>query len=155
MKRRAILLVAACALLILGIARSGTATAAPIYNMQVPVAGVLPNPCTGEPMDFTGSIHMSGTVTTTASGTFHLDFHDNAAGIKAIGETTGAQYIGTQNDHFTINTAAGGTITENGSFKAIGQGSLPNWTSSYLLHVTVDANGNLTAYVDNFTANCS
>jgi len=48
------------------------------------------------------------------------------------------------------------TQTEVDVFNAIGQGSAPNFTVRGVVHTTVDANGNVTASVDHFTAtgNC-
>jgi hypothetical protein len=56
-----------------------------------------------------------------------------------------------------MNVTPGATTqTEVDVFNAIGQGSAPNFTVRAVVHTTLDANGNVTASVDHFTAtgNC-
>jgi hypothetical protein len=144
----------ACALSGFGVI--STVHAASIQNdVRIPVSGQVINACNGELVDFTGYFHLSATATSDGAGGFHLDFHDNAQGIKAVGETTGVKYVGSQADHFTLNLTNGAmNATQNGQFQAIAQGTVPNFTVTYLLHITVNANGTITATVDNFNSTC-
>lgn len=43
-------------------------------------------------------------------------------------------------------------MTETGVLKVVGQGSAPDFSLQTVVHTTVDANGNVTAVVDHFTA---
>lgn len=118
-----------------------------------PVSDVLLNECTGEPLAFSGAFHTTFHVTENAS-TLHVHGQGNASAIKAVGQWTGASYVGTQTDHFTVNAARGSTVTETGSFQAIGRGSVPNLTIKYLFHLTVNADGTLTSSMDTFSVTC-
>jgi hypothetical protein len=52
-----------------------------------------------------------------------------------------------------MNVTPGATTqTETRVFNAIGQGSAPDFTVRGVTHTTVNADGNVTAYVDHFTA---
>jgi hypothetical protein len=124
--------------------------AAQLYNFWFPVDAVLTNPCNGEDVAFTGKFHSTFNVTVNGN-TFHIEAHDNAAQISGTGLSTGAKYTGSQADNFTLNLAKGEIDTEEGMFRMNGQGGVPNFTVHYLLHITVNANGDLTAFVDHYT----
>jgi hypothetical protein len=94
--------------------------------------------------------------TLTPSGAYHLDVEGNAQGVKAVAPT-GATYQLPGGFWTEMNVTPGATTaTEVDVFNVIGQGSAPNFTVRAVLHSTVDANGNVTASVDHFTAtgNC-
>jgi hypothetical protein len=40
------------------------------------------------------------------------------------------------------------------TFSEIGEGSAPNFEQLALEHITVNANGTVTAFIDNFTSSC-
>jgi hypothetical protein len=94
--------------------------------------------------------------TLTPSGAYHLGVELNAQGVKAVAPT-GATYQLPGGMWTEMNVTPGATTqTEVDVFNAIGQGSAPNFTVRAVVHTTLDANGNVTASVDHFTAtgNC-
>lgn len=94
--------------------------------------------------------------TLTPSGAYHLAVEANAQGVHAVAPT-GATYQLGGGFWIEMNATPGATTqTEVDVFNAIGQGSAPNFTVRGVVHMTVDANGNVTASVDHFTAtgNC-
>jgi hypothetical protein len=94
--------------------------------------------------------------TLTPSGAYHLIVEGTAQGVHAVAPT-GAAYQLPGGFWTELNVTPGAmTDTETGVFNAIGQGSAPDYTFHAVVHTTVDANGNVTALVDHFTAtgNC-
>ena len=94
--------------------------------------------------------------TQTASGAYHLVLEGTAQGVQAIGPS-GAKYLIPGGFHIELNLTRGATTSmETDVLNVIGQGGAPNFTARGVLHVTVDANGDVTASVDHFTAtgNC-
>ncbi len=63
------------------------ARAAVVTKLDIPLAGIVFNPCNGEMVIFTGIDHIIERVTLDNSGGFHASFHDNihvtASEIKA------------------------------------------------------------------------
>jgi hypothetical protein len=84
----------------------------------------------------------------------HLDFQ----GFKGTGVTTGSEYVSQQTTNFTFNFPAstlGSEQTITVMFNLIGQGQAPNEVLKGTFHVTVDASGNVTSFVDDFRVKCS
>ena len=95
--------------------------------------------------------------TLTPSGAYHLGVEANAQGVQAVAPG-GAAYHLPGGFWIEVNVTRGATTqTEVDVFNAIGQGSAPNFTVRGVVHMTVDANGNVTVLVDHFTAtgNCT
>ena len=95
--------------------------------------------------------------TLTPSGAYHLAVEANAQGVHAVAPG-GAAYQLPGGFHIEMNTIPGATTqTEVDIFHAIGHGSARNFTVRGVMYMTVDANGNVTASVDHFTAtgNCT
>jgi hypothetical protein len=134
----------------------GTAAAggAQIQNESV-VGDVLVNPCNGETVTVTaGTFQIVDHVTATSSGAFHVIAQGNAHGVQGVG-TSGASYQAPGGFWVEMNATPGAHVdTEVSVFNLIGQGSTPDFRSSGVLHVTVDANGNVTASIDHQTQTC-
>ena len=96
----------------------------------------------GELVELSGELHDLFHVTFTSSGAYRISYSDNPQGITGTGWTTGDKYQGTG----ITRDIFGGRI--------IGQGTGNNFMMHENLHITVNANGTLTAYVDNFSATC-
>jgi hypothetical protein len=135
----------------------GTAMAggAQIQNESV-VGDVLVNPCNGETVTITsGTFQIVDHVTATSSGAFHVIAEGNAHGVRGIG-TSGASYQAPGGFWVEMNAAPGAQVsTEVGVLNLIGQGTAPDFRSSGVFHVTVDANGNVTASIDRQTQTCT
>ena len=132
------------------------AQAAVQVNTTVPFDISLPIPCNGDTVDASGPVHIVSALTINGNN-FSMVSHANAAGISGTSETTGAKYRGTgvTTDNF------GGSFT-NGQFREtivnrfdfIGQGSAPSFTDDETFHMTVNANGTITASFDKATVSC-
>src|SRR3954464_2843517 len=124
-----------------------------ILNEDFPISGLLVTPCNGELVQYSGSLHETIHVTAN-NNTFHIGEHVNAQDVSGVGLTTGAQYRISDSFNISENLAAGETFTQGENFHVIGQGQTPNFVLHTLFHITVDANGNVTSFVDNFTTDC-
>ena len=132
----------------------GTASAATFKS-----SGSFPfsfyNSCTGEVV--TGVVSFKTTVheTIDASGGYHFDIHEQYLG-KAVGETSGIQYVGPQTDHESFHVSSNGaledTFTLNFRFNSVG--STDNILVHILFHITITPNGNFTSEIQNVTDTC-
>lgn len=129
-----------------------TAVAAIVANVHIPVSGAVFNPCNGETVTFSGIDHFTATVTLDGAGGFHMTSHDNVH-VTAAG-SLGNSYEGNQEDNFEFNGRVGVEQTFVLTFSEISKGSAPNFEMHILQHITVNANGTVTAFVDNITSNC-
>jgi hypothetical protein len=126
--------------------------AATLINENIPLAGAVFNPCNGETVSFQGTDHETIHETIDKAGGFHLSIHDNIH-VTAVGDQ-GNTYVGNQVDNFTVNAKVGEEETSTFSFSEISRGSAPNFVVKALFHITVHADGTVSAFVDNFTAEC-
>ena len=119
---------------------------------NIPVNGTVFNPCNGETVTFNGVAHVVASVTLDGSGGFHLDARDNIH-VTATG-SLGNSYEGNEEDLFQLNGRVGIEQTVSTTFSEISKGAAPNFEIHALLHITVNANGTTTAFIDNFTSSC-
>jgi len=114
--------------------------------------------CNGETLTVTsGTFQVVTHETGTPSAAYHLIVEGNAQGVKAVA-SSGATYQIPGGFWIEVNATPGAsTNTETDVLNVIGQGSAPNFTVRAVVHTTLDANGNATAFIDHFTAtgNCA
>jgi hypothetical protein len=144
--------VVAVAVITVGMVR--LARAAVIFNGDVPIVASVVNECNGETVVLSGVGHEVIDQTVSTSGNLHFSTHFNGQGVSGVGLTTGAKYSlsNSVNEQETLAGASEETI--NQTYDVIGQGQVPNFVVHSLLHITVNANGTVTAFVDNFTSTC-
>lgn len=124
------------------------------YNEKLPVTWWVYPPCTGDVVELGGYVHALWTWTEDANGGIHMKWSESC---KLQGEVVGppdspnlgAKYNGTINFHFyQWNIKKGETQTVINNLRMIGKGKAPNFTVHYTRHITVNANGEVTAVVD-------
>jgi hypothetical protein len=128
-------------------------SAAASYTVVVPCA----NGGAGEVVDISGTEH--DVIRNTINGNNFSDtFHQNGEGLTGTGETTGNTYHETG----AVNASDSGSLTNgqaNSTFTLddhyLSQGSAPNFLVHVTVHVTVNANGDVTVTFVNFRAECS
>jgi hypothetical protein len=144
----------------LSAAVSAQATAITTHDF-VPLAAAVFVPCAnggaGEVVLITGTLHVQN----------HITINDNRASIKnhfqpqgasGVGLTTGDVYhaTGVTQEHDSIPITNGAfEFTFVNNFKIIGPGPDNNLLIHENVHVTIDANGNVTTTVDNLSVECS
>jgi hypothetical protein len=160
--QRGLLAAAAIGLALAAILTHSTVTrAATTYtsNFSVPISYTGYTYCysngASEYIQISGTIHFLTHTTLDSQGGAHIVYHTNYAGVSGVGMTTGAKYQASGSSQYTYNARSlPYTTTGTSSFRLIGQGQNTNYLVHYTFHVTVNANGELTAIVSNFRMEC-
>jgi hypothetical protein len=124
------------------------------FNLEVFVP--CANGGAGELVDLNGPLH--NLITATINGNrVSGKVESQPQGISGVGETTGDRYQGTgvTQSNFQrsfINGQINLTFVNN--FRFIGQGPGNNFLVHEDLHLTIDANGDVTTFHDNFSIEC-
>jgi hypothetical protein len=139
-----------------------TPAAASVFhdNVRIPVDIGVFIPCAdggaGEFVLLTGNLHVL--IHETVNGNrFNVTLHFQPQGISGVGESTGDKYqaTGVTQERFGgsfVNGQFSDTFINN--FRIIGQGPGNNYLVHQTFHITFNANGELTAFVDNFSVDC-
>ena len=125
-------------------------------NEEVPVSSSVVNTCNGDVVAFQGTLHVTNTLTTDSGGGFHMKTHSNFQDVSGVGAPSGVNYrIGTTNNETTNdNDTPQFEMTVIQTVKVISQGSTPNLFLQFVLHVTVNANGQTTSTVNEIRSEC-
>ena len=127
-------------------------------NVKIPINMPVFIPCaaggSGDVVYLSGNIHVLFHTTFDDSGGYHSKYHYQPQGISGTGSITGYKYQGTGVTQGTANGKVDYVSTYVNNFKIIGQGPGNNFLVHQNLHVTVNANGRVTAFVDNFSVKC-
>ena len=126
-------------------------------NTTIPIGGVVFNPCAGESVAFRGRLHVVFHATVDADGGFHIVGHANTQGVKGIGLTSRDSYqvIGVSNFNLNVQPPFPVEATVVTNFSLVSKGSADNLHFHLNLHVTVNAQGDVTATVGNININCT
>src|SRR6266568_5613289 len=129
-------------------------------NITIPIDLFVFVPCAnggaGELIEVAGPLHVLSQVTISNTGRLLVYDHFQPQGISGTGFVTGAKYQGTGITQFK-NTFGGPfpiTFTFVNNFYMIGQGPKNNFKVHETFHFTINANGEQTAFVDNFSVTC-
>jgi len=151
-------LLALVGVLIIGAAPVSAAAVSFTSSVSFPIDIVVFVPCAaggaGEDVALSGTLHDLLHVTFDGAGGAHVKFLDNPQGVRGVGLTTGLKYQATGVTQEEFNVKVGEQTTFVNNFRIIGQGPGNNFLIHENFHVTVNANGTLTAFVDNFRADC-
>ncbi|MDR7079536.1 hypothetical protein J2Y03_004594 [Neobacillus niacini] len=111
------------------------------------------NECNGESITIDGTINILFKQNTTPSGNFHVTVHSNIHG-QGTGDQGNLYVVNeTSNDHFTTNNQQFEN-TFNLSIRVISKGTAPNFLLHAQIHLTVNANGDVTATISVFDTEC-
>jgi hypothetical protein len=150
-------IVAMAALVGVSVARSAV-----IDNESIPFNGFVSFiPCAdngaGEFVVMDGDLHILISTTINGNNVSGKD-HFQPQSLSGFGTVTGVKYQGTgvTQDAFK-GSFQNGSFTQSfvNNFRMIGQGPGNNFTVHENFHITVNANGVVTAAHDNFTTDCS
>ena len=126
----------------------------------VPFATVTFVPCAnggaGEAVLLTGNLHVLLHTTISNSGNAHFKVHFQPQGVSGVGLTTGDNYQGTgvTQPEANFNDPLPVTRTFINNFRIIGQGTGNNLLVHQNAHLTINANGEVTATVSNTSVEC-
>lgn len=147
---------------IFGTLHSSLAMAAVTSNVIIPLETSAYVPCanngTGEIIDLSGNLHALFVTNTSSSGNITLKYHYQPQGLSGVGRTSGAIYNATGVTQAT-STFDGITgypfeTTYVNNYRLIGKGSAANYSVHSTFHITINANGTVTAYADNTNVSC-
>jgi hypothetical protein len=139
------------------LAGAGTFTSNERIPIDLPVFIPCANGGSGEDVQLSGNLHVL--VHTAVNGNhFTTKLHFQPQGITGAGDVTGDKYqaTGVTQERFGgsfINGQFSDTFINN--FRIIGQGPGNNFLVHETFHITINANGEVTASVDNFTISCT
>lgn len=134
-----------------------TSASASATTEKIPFDTVLaPADACGEAIHLSGTLLAQFTSSETPSGNVEVGFHFNPQGITGVGLTSGATYHATGETLGTTTIRAGGGTSDSfvNNFKIIGEGKAQNFLETDVFHVTVNANGVVTATVDKSMIRC-
>ena len=122
-----------------------------IFNGKVPLDLDVFIPKTGNTIHLSGTLHVVMEQTVDSAGGVHIKEHFQPQGVSGVDLATGAKYQGTGvTKAQSIVTASGANhLTIINNFKIIGQGPDNNYTVHATVLIATNANGDLTATVDN------
>jgi hypothetical protein len=138
------------------------ATAKVTDNVKEPFSQDVFVPCAnggaGELVTISGRLHILFTQTEDAAGGLHLTFHFQPQGASGIGSETGDVYRAVGLTRGTTNIGTDGlpfidTFVNN--FYLIGTAGGVSFKTHNTVHVTVNANGEISAEVDNSSVTCT
>ena len=136
------------------LAAADTFTVSSSFPIDIVVFVPCANGGAGELVELTGSLHDLFHISFDGHGGFHLSVLDNPQGVSGTGLTTGAKYQGTGETRDNFNGVVGFEETFVNNFKIIGQGPGNNFLVHDNVHITVNANGTVTSFHDNFSVEC-
>jgi hypothetical protein len=156
-----LLLLAGCAdsapLRLLGPGEARLQASASTTTEKVPVDIYSFVPCAmggvGETVHLTGTLRQVTHVTINRNHATYMT-HVNPQGLGGVGLSSGLKYRGTGVSKSVLTIGVGQTQTLVENFRLIGQGPGNNLLLHENLHVTVNANGVVTAEHDNFSFEC-
>ena len=127
-------------------------------QVRIPVEDTAYNDCTGEDLVVSGYITLHFQYTTDANGSEHFVFQFTSQHVVAIGVTTGTRYQnpGGESATYIFNPSAGSEETDVGvGLHFVGPGPDNNELAILRVHMTFNANGEITANVDRVEFKCN
>jgi hypothetical protein len=111
----------------------------------------------GEFVNLEGTVNQVYHVTYSEGGTVNIVSRTNTQGLRGTGETTGDKYQGLLIQQYHLNIGQNGlpyVYTSSDRYRFTGQGPGNNFTLELRQHVTINANGDVTATVDDYEVTC-
>jgi len=125
-------------------------------NTDIPILMALPIPCAGEVAVLEGNLHVVTHLAIDAAGGMHVEVNVNPEGVSGVGLTTGKKYQGTGVTRYDFNTTGPPPFefVYVDNFLVVGQGPDNNLRVHFNTVLSIDASGNATVRVSNFTLEC-
>jgi hypothetical protein len=130
------------------LAAASTVTTVASFSVSFDVEG-----CNGETVALSGNLNLVAHVTQSSSGNFNVEVNVDSQGLSGTG-ASGTQYQANTHSHDMFEAGAASTSTSTDKFVLIAKGKNPDLMTTMTMHYTLNANGTLTAVVDNFSVKC-
>lgn len=139
--------------------------ASPVTQETIPVESVfgpsVVDPCSGEVITWTGSVHIMGVMTTDAAGGFVIIGHLNFEGVQGT-DSTGTKYtvVWTSNESVIFAPSSPNLPTPNVETQVIrlaliGAGSTPDFYLDVVGHYTITPDGRVAVSFETVNTGCS
>ena len=130
---------------------AGAASALGATSTAMPVHFLRSADCTGEVVEISGTIHMMNQTQTDGSVIGHFNYQN----VSGVGLTSGNTYQVSAVDTFRLSAPFPTDISSLQSFRLISRGSESNLLVTVLYHITVNANGEVIASIDDLNMQCT
>ena len=128
--------------------------AAKAFNIKEPVLAQVTNPCDPAEIVFFSGTRTTSLFLTENKNTFHLHGHSSSQHVTGFGLATGDEYNVIGAEGFQLSSAKGTTQTAYVRTRLIRRGSNQNLVATTAIHITVNANGTVTAQTDRMEIEC-
>jgi hypothetical protein len=119
-------------------------------STKIPLDAITFNTCTGEEVELSGTIHLVSQTQSDGSVLGHINYQ----GVSGVGLTSGTEYRASSVDNFRLGAPFPSDIHSVRSFRLVGRGTEDNLLVKFLFHITVNADGEVTATVDDVSSQC-
>jgi len=135
------------------LAAPATAANAVLFNIKFDATTFAPDNCNGGGIVLTATWHELFALTFDGAGGIHVKQHINVQG-QGSNPATGVEYVAAETFNDEYNAKVGFEETFTLHYNLIAKGSAPNAMLAEDFHVTVNANGDVTSFHDNFRIMC-
>lgn len=146
----------AFSLILFGAAMPTPTRAEVLVNTVIDYSDVVPIPCAGENVFISGRLHLLIIEQYDANGGIHYKFHGQPQGMTGIGLVSGNTWhaTGLTQGHTNVHSGLPFEDTYVNNYRIIGSGPGNNFLVHEVFHITVNANGDVTANVVNASVEC-
>lgn len=120
-------------------------------STDMPLSLIRSADCSGEDVELSGTIHLVNQLQADGSVIGHFNYSD----VKGVGLTSGTIYRANAVDNFRLSDPFPSSITSERNFRLLSRGSSSNLLVQAIYHITVTANGDVTASIDSLTMQCT
>ena len=139
-------------------------TAFPAYAQAITITERVTEPfetivtaCNGEDVFLSGELLLIFHTTIDDRGGIHEKFTLVPRHVRGVGSITGTEYkaVGGDRSHFNADTdEAPLNFTNTDTFNLVSQGGTDNLQAKFTIHVTINATGEITVDIANFSEKC-
>jgi hypothetical protein len=127
------------------------ASATEANSRTMPLHFIRSNECTGEDVEISGTIHL----VSKTQGDGGIVGHFNYQHVRGVGLTSGTEYRVSAVDLVHLSPPFPSSVHSVRSFRMIAPGSDANLLVDALMHITVNANGEVRASIDELSSRCN
>ena len=119
-------------------------------STTIPLDAIRSGDCTGEDVQLSGTIHLVSQTQPDGSIVGHINYQN----VSGVGLTSGTTYRASTVDTFRLEAPFPSDIHSVSSLHLIGQGTEDKLLVNVLFHITVDANGEMRASIEDVSIQC-
>ena len=119
-------------------------------STTIPLDAITSNTCKGEDVELSGTIHLVSQIQRDGSIVGHFNYQN----VSGVGLRSGTTYRSSAMDTFRLGTPFPSDIHSVRSFRLVGRGTEDNLLVKFMFHITVNADGEVTATVKDVSSQC-